>query len=155
MNEKTPNTQHLKKIGNYILKETIGKGAFSKVKRAVHIQNKENFAIKVVKIKDMDIKKKNQISRELACLKILRNHPNVVKMIEIMKTKSNKRLYIVMELLTGGELFKKIVTSPEKRLDEETSLNYFQILINTVNFCHSKGIIHRDLKVENIMFDSK
>jgi serine/threonine protein kinase len=58
---------------------------------------------------------------------------------------SKTKIYIVMEYATGGELFDKIVH--QGRLKEEQSRKYFQQLIDAVDYCHSRGVYHRDLKV--------
>jgi serine/threonine protein kinase len=70
-------------------------------------------------------------------------HNNVVKMYEVLASKS--KIFIVLELVTGGELFDKIVA--EKHFDEEKSRFYYRQLVTGVAYCHGRGIFHRDLKV--------
>jgi serine/threonine protein kinase len=65
---------------------------------------------------------------------------------------SRTKIYIILEFVTGGELFDKIVY--QGRLSENESRRYFQQLIDAVDFCHSKGVSHRDLKPENLLLDS-
>jgi 5'-AMP-activated protein kinase, catalytic alpha subunit len=72
-------------------------------------------------------------------------------MIEVLK--SSNHFYIVMELITNGELFDKIVQ--EKRFDEKNARRYFQQLIDGLSYCHKKGIAHRDLKPENLLIGDK
>ncbi|KAF9597296.1 hypothetical protein IFM89_016437 [Coptis chinensis] len=64
---------------------------------------------------------------------------------------SKTKIFIVMEFVTGGELFDKIVNNGRMREDEARS--YFQQLINAVDYCHSRGVYHRDLKPENLLLD--
>ena len=140
-----------KKKGNYILGETIGEGAFAKVKLATHIYTGEKVAIKILnkeKInKSSDIKK---IKKEITILQKLK-HKNIIQLYEIMET--NKNLYIVMEYCEGKELFDLIVR--KKRLTERESCRYFQQLINGVEYLHLSNVTHRDLKPENLLLDNK
>ena len=75
-------------------------------------------------------------------MKVVR-HPNVVKMYEVLASKS--KIFIVLELVTGGELFDMIVAA--KSFDETRSRFYFRQLVTGVAYCHGRGIFHRDLKV--------
>ncbi|XP_077243803.1 CBL-interacting serine/threonine-protein kinase 23-like isoform X2 [Tasmannia lanceolata] len=77
-------------------------------------------------------------------------HPNVIQMHEVMASKT--KIYIVLEFVTGGELFDKI--SSRGRLKEDEAKRYFQQLVNAVDYCHSRGVFHRDLKPENLLLDS-
>lgn len=74
-------------------------------------------------------------------MKLIR-HPNVIRMHEVMASKS--KIFIVMEFANGGELFDKIAT--RNKLGEDEARNYFQQLLNAVDYCHSRGVYHRDLK---------
>ncbi|KAL6966653.1 CBL-interacting serine/threonine-protein kinase 3 [Sarracenia purpurea var. burkii] len=65
---------------------------------------------------------------------------------------SKTKIFIVMEFVTGGELFDKIVNHGRMREDE--ARRYFQQLINAVDYCHSRGVYHRDLKPENLLLDA-
>jgi serine/threonine protein kinase len=67
-------------------------------------------------------------------------------MFEVMASKT--KIYFVLEFVTGGELFDKI--SSNGRLKEDEARKYFQQLINAVDYCHSRGVYHRDLKVRNL-----
>jgi serine/threonine protein kinase len=82
-------------------------------------------------------------------MKLIR-HPNVIRMYEVMASKT--KIYIVMELVTGGELFDKIAS--RGRLKEDDARKYFQQVINAVDYCHSRGVYHRDLKPENLLLDA-
>jgi serine/threonine protein kinase len=90
-----------------------------------------------------------QIKREISTMKLVK-HPNVVQLLEVIASKT--KIYIVLEYVTGGELFDKIVH--QGRLNEEDSRKYFQQLIEAVDYCHSRGVYHRDLKPENLLLDS-
>jgi serine/threonine protein kinase len=70
-------------------------------------------------------------------------HENVVKMYEVLASRT--KIFIVLELITGGELFDKIVAV--KHFNETQALFYFRQLVKGVKYCHAQGIFHRDLKV--------
>lgn len=138
-----------KRIEKYQLGKTLGRGTFSRVKYAVDTTTNRPYAIKVIDRKM--IKKENmesQLKREIAIMKILK-HPHIVELKEVLQ--SSKHIYIVLELVTGGELFDRIVQA--KRFSEKTARRYFQQLISGVYYSHSQGIAHRDLKPENLLLD--
>ncbi|KAF8031016.1 hypothetical protein BT93_D0263 [Corymbia citriodora subsp. variegata] len=138
------------RVGKYELGRTLGEGTFAKVKFARNIETGENVAIKILdKEKVLKHKMIGQIKREISTMKLIR-HPNVIRMFEVMASKT--KIYIVLELVTGGELFDKI--SSRGRLKEDEARKYFQQLINAVDYCHSRGVFHRDLKPENLLLDA-
>ena len=142
--------QKEKKKGNYILEETIGEGAFAKVKLGKHIQTGEKVAIKILNKKtiyNFDIKK---VKKEINILQRLK-HKNIIQLYEIIETKKN--LYIVMEYCEGKELFEYIVE--RKHLTEREACRYFQQMINGVEYLHLSNVTHRDLKPENLLLDNK
>lgn len=136
-------------VGNYILKRKIGEGAFAEVRLAVHQDTKEEFAVKVF---DRDALPKvhfeRDIKREIKIMQHLR-HPNIVSIHAVLVT--DKKLYLVMELVRGGELYDEIVS--KRRVDEQTSRRYFQQIVDAMVYCHRCGVVHRDLKPENLLLD--
>jgi serine/threonine protein kinase len=138
------------KIQQYELGKTLGSGAFSKVKYATDTNTGNAFAIKIIS-RDMIIKQQmeEQLKKEIAIMKMLK-HPNIIELTEVLQTKNH--IYIVLELVSGGELFDKIVKL--KRFDEKTARGYFQQLINGISYCHENGVAHRDLKTENLLLDA-
>ncbi|KAF5451808.1 hypothetical protein F2P56_026877 [Juglans regia] len=90
-----------------------------------------------------------KLKREISTMKLIK-HPNVVKLFEVMASKS--KIYIVLEFVGGGELFDQI--AKHRRLKKDEASRYFQQLINAVDYCHSRGVYHRDLKPENLLLDS-
>ena len=77
------------------------------------------------------------------------NHPNVCNLVEVLA--SRNKIFIVLELVTGGELFDKIVDAG--RFSEDEARKYFYQLCSGVMYCHKQGVAHRDLKPENLLLD--
>ncbi|KAG1365522.1 CBL-interacting protein kinase 32 [Cocos nucifera] len=139
-----------RRVGKFELGRTIGEGTFAKVKFARNSETGEPVAIKILdKEKVLKNKLVEQIKREIATMKLIK-HPNVVRLYEVMGSKT--KIFLVLEYVTGGELFDKIVNHGRMREDE--ARRYFQQLINAVDYCHSRGVYHRDLKPENLLLDA-
>lgn len=139
------------RIGKYELGRTLGEGSFAKVKFAINVETGQSYAVKILdKDKVFHYKIVDHIKREICTLKLIK-HPNVVRLYEVLASKN--KIYIVLEFVTGGELFDKI--SYNGRLEEDEARKYFQQLIDAVGYCHSRGIYHRDLKPENVLLDAK
>lgn len=141
----------VRKVGKYEVGRTIGEGTFAKVKFAQNTETGESVAMKILD-RSTIIKHKmaDQIKREISIMKLVR-HPYVVRLYEVLASRT--KIYIILEFITGGELFDKIVQ--HGRLSETESRKYFQQLIDGVDYCHSKGVFHRDLKPENLLLDSQ
>lgn len=139
----------VKKVGKYEIGKTLGEGTFGKVKYAVNTETGERVAIKV--LDKEKIQKQNmgaQIKKEISIMKMVR-HKHVVVLREVLASRT--KIFIVLELITGGELFDKIVS--EGRFSEETARFYFRQLVDGVHYCHQNGVCHRDLKPENLLLD--
>ena len=109
------------KIGNYLIKYTLGKGTFGKVKLGVYLPNEEKVAIKILE-KNRIVEKDDEIrvKREFDMLAQF-NHPNVILVAEIFESEDS--FYSVMEYCEGGELFNYIVK--KNRLNEDESAFFF------------------------------
>ncbi|CAH8365700.1 unnamed protein product [Eruca vesicaria subsp. sativa] len=137
-------------MDKYEIGKLLGQGSFAKVYLARNIKNGENVAIKVIdKEKIVKSGMAGHIKREISILRRVR-HPYIVHLLEVMATKT--KIYIVMEYVRGGELYEKVARG---RLRESTARRYFQQLISSVSFCHSRGVYHRDLKLENLLLDDE
>lgn len=135
---------------NIELGHVLGSGGFGKVYCAYDRKRHVDCAVKVI---NKELVKRNGIEEYVAReIQIMRkmNSPFIVRLIEAIETKSSYNL--VMELAPNGELFDKIVTV--ERFDEATARTYFQQLINAVLYCHTRNIVHRDLKAENLLVAS-
>eukprot|EP00249_Psilotum_nudum_P010442 c22547_g1_i1 orf=1029-2360(-) len=138
------------RVGKYELGRILGEGTFAKVKYARNLQTGDSVAIKIFdKEKIPTGKMVEQIKREISTMKLVK-HPNIVQLYEVMASRT--KIYIVLEYVTGGELFNKIAY--QGKLTEDEARKYFQQLINAVDYCHSRGVYHRDLKLENLLLDA-
>ncbi|XP_066214287.1 serine/threonine-protein kinase MARK2-like, partial [Saccopteryx leptura] len=132
-------------VGNYLFICTLGTGGFATVKLARHVPTGMLVAVKILSIKSFNPK----VFREVELLKSL-NHPNVVKLVEVIVTDST--LFIVMEFVSGGDLSNYL---PSNRPSTESEARHiFRQLISAVQYCHRLGIVHRDLKLENVLVDA-
>ena len=148
--EKDSDSNREYKIGNYMVKYTLGQGTFGKVKLGIYIPNNEKVAIKILE-KNRIVEKDDEIrvKREFDMLAQF-SHPNVILVAEIFESEDS--YYSVMEFCEGGELFNYIVK--KNRLSEDESAFFFYQLINGLEYIHSLGIVHRDLKPENLLLTS-
>ncbi|XP_066384253.1 CBL-interacting protein kinase 9 isoform X2 [Miscanthus floridulus] len=135
------------RVGPYEVGKTIGEGSFAKVK---HARDSRTGAVRAIKVLDRNHvlrhKMVEQIKREISTMKLIK-HPNVVQLHEVMASRT--KIYMVLEFVDGGELFDKIVNSG--RLGEDEARIYFHQLINAVDYCHSRGVYHRDLKEDGLL----
>ena len=136
----------MEKISDFILSKDIGEGYFGKVKLGIFKPTNEKYAIKIINKKLMKIKMKKSKFKEIDITKKF-NHINVIYVYKVIDTPEN--YYIVMEYCKNGELFEYI--SKKERLDEDEASSFFYQIINGVEYIHSKGIAHRDLKLENLL----
>lgn len=147
-------------FGPYLVGSTLGQGEFGKVKLGwskVNNKNKNDYseiskqvAIKLIRRDTLlnDKNKEIKIYREINALKQL-NHPNIVKLEEVLQ--NSKYIGIVLEYASGGEFYKYI--QRKRRLKEPIACKLFAQLISGVTYIHSKGLVHRDLKLENLLLD--
>uniref|UniRef100_A0A915KML9 Protein kinase domain-containing protein n=1 Tax=Romanomermis culicivorax TaxID=13658 RepID=A0A915KML9_ROMCU len=130
-------------LAHYDIKSLIGKGSFSRVVSAQHRATKLPVAIKVVSTKHGD----GPLENELRILSQLR-HPNVIKLLDVYKTPS--RVYMVMQIAMGGELYERIVKCGHYG-EQETALT-LQMILDGLCYLHRCHIAHRDLKPENLLY---
>ena len=138
-----------RKIGNFILEQKLGEGTFGKVILGTHILTKEKVAIKILEKNRISYQDIKRIETEINILKTI-HHKNIIQLYSIMQT--SESIYLIMEYAEGKELFDYIVE--KKKLDEKEACNFYQQIINGIEYLHKLNIVHRDLKPENLLLDS-
>jgi len=135
----------------YDLKETLGKGKYGVVKKAFHKHTEKECAVKLVKKKDLSIKDMELLRREIEVLKVCQ-HPNIIRFFDVFENQDY--IYIVMELLSGGDLFRYL-QKREFQISEKRARDISHQIATAIYYMHSFGIAHRDLKPENILLVDK
>ncbi|XP_062861056.1 NUAK family SNF1-like kinase 1 [Trichomycterus rosablanca] len=133
----------------YELLETLGRGTYGKVKKAVERHTGRVVAIKSIrKEKIKDEQDMVHIRREIEIMSSLR-HPHIISIYEVFENKD--KIVIVMEYASKGELYDYI--SERRKLNERETRHFFRQIVSAVHHCHKKGVVHRDLKLENVLLD--
>jgi len=130
----------------YEVGSELGRGGFAVVYAGKSKKTDEAVAIKVIEKTCVDTSELQSLVREIDIMKKV-DHPNVLKLIDIFE--SDTRVTLVTELVTGGELFYKIVERGS--YSEADAAGIVRQLVTGVEYLHSKGIAHRDLKPENLL----
>ncbi|XP_063632572.1 serine/threonine-protein kinase par-1 [Cydia splendana] len=139
----------LVRVGNYNLEKTIGTGNFAVVKLATHVITKCKVAIKIIDKSRLDEDNLKKTFREIAIMKRLR-HPHIVRLYQVME--STHTIYLVTEYAPNGEIFDHLVS--KGRMPEPQAARLFSQMVSAVGYCHARGVVHRDLKAENLLLDT-
>ena len=136
----------------YEIIREIGSGGFSRCLLVKNKITKVSYACKELLKKSLS--DYEGLMREVN-LMIKLDHPNIIKLYEYYE--NDKKIYLIMELCTGGELFDRIVENTENGIQftEKQAANLFRQMMNAINYCHKNGIVHRDLKPENLLYLNK
>ncbi|ORX56738.1 Pkinase-domain-containing protein [Hesseltinella vesiculosa] len=136
-------------FGPYLLLQTLGEGEFGKVKLGIHIESDHEVAIKLIKRDHIDSSTRmTKVEREISVLRTVR-HPYIVKLYDVIE--NDKYIGIILQCASGGELFEYILA--HRYLKEKDACRLFAQLISGVHYMHEKQIVHRDLKLENLLLD--
>uniref|UniRef100_A0A8C5MRZ3 non-specific serine/threonine protein kinase n=1 Tax=Leptobrachium leishanense TaxID=445787 RepID=A0A8C5MRZ3_9ANUR len=106
-------------------------------------------AIKIIDKSQLDAVNLEKIYREVQIMKML-DHPHIIKLYQVMETKN--MLYLVTEYAKNGEIFDYLAN--HGRLNESEARRKFWQILSAVEYCHSRNIVHRDLKAENLLLDN-
>uniref|UniRef100_A0A8C7JAE9 non-specific serine/threonine protein kinase n=1 Tax=Oncorhynchus kisutch TaxID=8019 RepID=A0A8C7JAE9_ONCKI len=126
----------------YEMKEDVGLGAYSVCKRCIHKITSVEYAVKII-----DRAKKDP-SEEIEILLRYGQHPNIITLKDVYD--DGKYVYLVMELMRGGELLDRILH--QKSFSERETSAVLCTITKTVEYLHSQGVVHRDLKPSNILY---
>jgi len=130
----------------------LGSGISGLVRLCVRIDTKAKYAVKCLDLGLVETEEGLQQLREEIAIMCQLDHPNIVRLEEVYESASE--IYLVQELCVGGELFDRLDEQPDYHYTESQCANLVKQMLCSVRYCHSKGIIHRDLKLENFLFSS-
>jgi len=130
----------------------LGSGKSGMCYEGIHRVTKQSFAVKVIRVRNLDDNMKARLIDEIEYMTEM-DHPNIVKVFESFRSPTKGDFSLVMELLSGGELYEHLLDSEEGRYDEPVAARLFEMMCKAVAYIHSKKICHRDLKLENFVFD--
>ncbi|CAO2628811.1 Ribosomal protein S6 kinase alpha-2 [Lemmus lemmus] len=126
----------------YEIKEDIGVGSYSVCKRCVHKATDAEYAVKIID------KSKRDPSEEIEILLRYGQHPNIITLKDVYD--DGKYVYLVMELMRGGELLDRILR--QRCFSEREASDVLCTIARTMDYLHSQGVVHRDLKPSNILY---
>jgi calcium-dependent protein kinase len=136
---------------SYLILREIGRGSFGQVMYAQHRETEAFRAIKIIPKQPHEFGASiDKFCEEVKILSSI-DHPNVVQIYEFYEDNTN--LYLVTEYIEGGPLHELI--REMKKLPEEVACNIVRQLLSAIKYCHEKKIVHRDLKLENVLLDAK
>lgn len=126
---------------------TLGTGGSGVVRKGVHKATQAVRAVKIIGASSLERGGLKALQHEVGIMRIL-DHPHIVKLFEVFH---DTRVYLVMELCTGGELFDRIVSEAEYGFTEFKAASYMKQILSAICYLHTHGVVHRDLKPENFM----
>ncbi|KAM9324117.1 NUAK family SNF1-like kinase 1 [Gastrophryne carolinensis] len=133
----------------YQLLETLGKGTYGKVKKAIDKSTGMLVAVKSIqKDKITDELDRVHLQREIEITALLK-HEHIIQVFEVFE--SSEKIIIVMEYASNGELYDFI--NNKHQIPESEARRFFRQIVSAVHYCHKNGVVHRDIKLENILLD--
>jgi len=137
-------------LSEYSIGKVLGEGGFCEVRLGIYHHSKRKVAVKVIdKSRLSDINDRKRVAREIKVLKKL-HHACIIRCFDVIDTPS--KICIIMENASGGSLLDYVRS--KKRLKESEAAKFLQQVVHGLIYCHSKGVVHRDIKLENLLLDS-
>ncbi|KAF7730801.1 serine/threonine-protein kinase KIN2 [Apophysomyces ossiformis] len=163
MNRRTSESKRTQRIQNYVIyKKTLGAGSMGKVKLAQCISDTDHkqYAVKIIPKADLTApppentkdpkdtpKEREQRARREMAMMYLLHHPNICQLKEWIT--ENDRHYMFLEYIDGGQLLDYIIS--HGKLREKQARKFSRQIVSALDYCHRNSIVHRDLKIENIL----
>ncbi|KAG8469620.1 hypothetical protein KFE25_006075 [Diacronema lutheri] len=142
-----------KMVRQYMMGEMLGEGSYGKVREAIDSTTLRRVAVKIVDKRRLRRLRgaEEQQRREIAVQRMLK-HEGIVELIEVIALEEKPdKMYIVLELVTGGSLQDLLGSYPDGRLPLALCHRFFAQLLRALGYCHTRGVIHRDIKPANLM----
>ena len=130
----------------YAVGEILGKGTYATVRSCTNRKSGLKFAVKIVDRKTVSKSSESSFRQEVKIMQML-DHPNIIKCYDFFE--EEKYFYLVEEFVDGGELYDRIAA--KHVYNEREARDLINILLSTIAYCHNKDIVHRDLKLENLL----
>ena len=142
-----------KRVNNYIIVRSLGEGAAGKVKLVEDADTSKLYAMKIQNIsvkKTLGQKRDFGANKEIAIMKKL-NHPNIVKLYEVMESKKDNKIYMILEYNEQGPVLEVGPNGSCEALNIETARKYIHDVVSGLYYLHHNGIVHQDLKPSNLL----
>jgi len=137
-------------VGDYSLFRLVGEGQFGSVFQAIHNITGATVAVKMIAKKKLTPETLRMVENEVAIMKLLW-HPSVIHFYERLETPEH--ICLAMEYASHGSLMDLV--SRNKRLPEDVARKYFRQVVRAVGYIHSRHVVHRDIKAENLLLDER
>ena len=142
-------SRHITDIYNLHSDQVLGHGSYGTVCLATHRETNDEYACKVLSINRVGPQYVDKLHSEISSMRQL-DHPNIVRLREVFF--GCRKIYLVMDICTGGELFDLVNMSSEYRT-EHCATRFMTEMFSAVQYLHEHGVVHRDLKLENWLFE--
>lgn len=130
----------------------LGSGISGQVKMCIHKATKIRFALKTLNKQDISPERLLRLRNELACMAHL-DHPNILRVHEVFE--NDRCIQLVMAYCRGGHLMDRLFSQQGRYFKEKVACKYIHTILTSVAYCHANNIVHRDLKLENILFETE
>lgn len=146
-----PRRRRAKLVGKYLMGDVLGEGSYGKVKEVLDTETLFRRAVKIMKKKKLrKIPNGEQnVQREIQLLKRL-HHKNIIQLIEVLYNEEKQKMYMIMEYCVS-ELQEMLESVPDKKFPVWQAHGYFCQLIEGLEYLHSSGIVHKDIKPGNLL----
>ena len=136
--------------GHVVLGSGMSGSVFTAVSRRTHVRH----AIKTLNIQQMGVEGMEELRREVSAMRRL-DHPNIVRLFETYEDHERGQIIMVLELCSGGELVNKLMEQPQNRgLSERDAAGLITKMLSALLHCHQHDVVHRDIKLDNFVYES-
>ena len=140
----------------YPFDEQLTDNEMDKLNVSEFVSNIEGASVRLPKVAPKYIKwlrTRRSVCREMSNMLQIGEHPNIIELLEVLELvqDSKSTLFLVLELVSGGELFDRMKLRDLQGTPDDFARRYFTQLLSGIEYCHGKGVVHRDLKPENLL----